>query len=307
MTEKTASKIIVFIPAYNEERAIGKVISDFKRCLPGVDIVVIDNNSQDQTAKIAKDQGAIVLEEKRQGKGFAIRKFFQEIKADIYVMIDADDTYPAEEVQKLLDPILQGEADMTVGTRLEQANNETLNLLHQAGNKFFVFFVNFCFRSRFKDIFSGYRVMTHEFVKNIPLLSSGFEIEAELTIQALERGFRIKEIPVKYRARPAGSYSKLRTWQDGWKILLSIFAILRDYRPMTFFTILAFLFFLAGLFFGLIVIFDYLQKGIVTRVPFAILSSLLIILGFSSFIGGFVVSSVNRRFEEILAIWKKKS
>ena len=300
------NKIAVLIPAYNEEKTIVKVINDFKQELSEADIIVIDNNSNDQTKSLAEQNGAKVLVEKKLSKGNAVRKAFNEISADIYIMVDADDTYPANEVHKLIDPIKNGSADMTVGTRLENFKKENKKFLHNLGNKFFVGLVNFIFKSKYKDIFSGYRVFSKNFVANVPLLSDGFEIESELTIKALERGYSVKEIPITYRERPAGSYSKLRTFSDGWKILLAIFSILRDYRPMAFFSIIALFFIVLGLICGSIVIVDYIQKGIVTRVPFAILTAILIILGFICFIGGFIVSAVNRRFDEIAELNKRK-
>jgi glycosyltransferase involved in cell wall biosynthesis len=298
--------VCVLIPALNEELTIATVIGDFHKQLPDADVVVINNNSTDQTVNIAKKAGARILYEKKPGKGNAVRKAFAELDADIYVMVDADDTYPANMVSKMIKAVNEEKIDMVIGTRLENFKKEEKKFLHNFGNNFFVWLLNLVFHSHFKDIFSGYRVFSREFVKNTPLLSEGFEIESELTVQALERGYKVKEIPIEYRERPKGSHSKLRTFNDGWKILLAIFSIFRDYRPMTFFTILACFFLLLGLIFGSFVIIDYVQKGIVTRVPFAILTTLLIIVGCICFIGGFIVSAVNRRFAELNEIRRIK-
>lgn len=299
-------KICVIIPCCNEEKTVQKVITDFKQELPTAEICVIDNNSTDATQVLAKQSGARVIFVKAQGKGNALRQAFNSLSADIYVMVDADDTYPAKEVHKLIKLIETENIDMVIGTRLENFKKENKKFLHSIGNQFFVRLINFIFHRNFKDVFSGYRSFSRNFVRNIPLLSEGFEIESEMTIKALEQGYSIKEIPVQYQERPKGSQSKLRTFRDGWKILLAIFSILRDYRPMSFFTILASIFIAAGGVTGVIVILDYLEKGIVTRVPFAILTAILIISGLLCFIGGFIVSAVNRRFAEILELFKKR-
>lgn len=298
-------KISIIIPVYNEEKTISKVIQDFKKELPKADIIVIDNNSSDNTVKNAQESGGCILFEKKQGKGYVVRKAFNEIDADVYILVDGDDTYPANEIHKLIEPVISGHYDMVVGNRLNDFKKENKTLLHGFGNNFFVWLINLVFRSNIKDVFSGYRVFSSDFVQETPLLSTGFEIESEITVQSLERGFRVKEIPIKYRERPQGSYSKLRTFHDGWRILLAIFSIFRDYRPMAFFSLLAALFLLMGFCTGFIVIVDYLQKGIVTRVPFAILTSLLIIVSFLCFIGGFIVGAVNRRFSELNELIKK--
>lgn len=298
-------KISIIIPVFNEEKTISKVIFDFKKELPNAEIIVIDNNSTDNTVKNAKEGGAQILFEKKQGKGYVIRKAFNEIEADVYILVDGDDTYPANEIHKLIEPVISGQYDMVVGNRLNNFKKENKTLLHGLGNNFFVWLINLVFRSNIKDVFSGYRVFSKEFVQETPLLSTGFEIESEITVQSLERGFHVQEIPINYRERPQGSYSKLRTFHDGWRILLAIFSIFRDYRPMAFFSLLAAFFLLLGFCTGSIVIVDYIQKGIVTRVPFAILTSLLVIVSFLCFIGGFIVGAVNRRFSELNELIKK--
>src|SRR3989339_631216 len=215
-------KVLVLLPCYNEELTLAKVIDDFRHELPEAEIVVFDDGSTDKSVSIARQKQATVYSEKKRGKGNVIKSAFDTLEADIYVLVDSDDTYPADEVKKLLQPVIDGEVDMTVGTRLENATKKQLRQLHKFGNKFILFILNTVFRARFKDILSGYRVMNRKFVKGIPLLSDGFEIETEITLQALERGFQVKEIPISYRERPAGSFSKIETFKDGFKIVFTI-------------------------------------------------------------------------------------
>lgn len=298
-------EISIVIPCYNEEKTIEKVILDFKKYLPEAKIIVYDNNSTDKSVQLAKNLGIKVMFEKRQGKGNVTKAIFENINSDIYIMVDGDDTYPAEEVSRLLKPILEDKADMIVGTRLEAATNKTLRPLHQIGNRLILGVINLFFRTKFKDILSGYRIMNKKLIQSVPLLSSGFEIETELTLQALEKGLRIKEIPIKYRERPEGSESKLRTFQDGSKIIFTIMSILRDYRPMTFFPLLALLFLILGLILGSGVVIEYYQTGLVTKLPRGVLSLGLVIIGFVVFIAGFIVETINRRFKETHQLLKR--
>jgi len=224
---------------------------------------------------------------------------FDNIDSEYYIMIDGDDTYPASEIHKLLQPVIEDKTDMVVGTRLEQATKKTLRPLHQFGNVLILKTINIFFRTNLKDILSGYRVMNKKFIKSIPILTSGFEVETEITLQALERGLRIKEIPIIYRERPDGSESKLRSFRDGSKILYTILSILRDYRPMTFFPLLAGIMILIGFAIGIVIIIEYYQTGFVSRLPSAVLSVSLIILGAITFITGLVVDTINRRFKEL--------
>jgi glycosyltransferase involved in cell wall biosynthesis len=300
-------KVLVLLPCYNEELTLAKVIDDFRHELPEAEIVVFDNGSTDKSVSIARQKQATVYSEKKRGKGNVIKSAFDSLEADIYVMVDSDDTYPADEVKKLLQPVIDGEVDMTVGTRLENATKKQLRQLHKFGNKFILFILNTVFRARFKDILSGYRVMNRKFVKGIPLLSDGFEIETEITLQALERGFQVKEIPISYRERPAGSFSKIETFKDGFKIVFTIMSILRDYRPIIFFLTISAILFILGLITGGTVIIEYIQTKFITRVPLAVLSTLLIILSFISFMTGFIVSAINRRFEEMQALMRKST
>lgn len=299
------SKIAVLIPCLNEEKTIGKVIKDFQQALPQATIFVYDNGSIDQSYTIAQQAGAVVHKEFRKGKGSVVRRMFEEINADIYIMVDGDDTYFASDVHILMDPVVNGEADMVVGNRLMQASKEDLHWLHHIGNRFLMFILNFLFRANFKDILSGYRVMNRDFVKNIPVLAEEFEIEAEMTIQSLERHFRVIEKPIRYQSRPDGSESKIRAFRDGYKILFTIFWILRDYRPMTFFPLIASAFLLPGLTGSILVLTEYLKTHAVSRMPTAVISIGLIIIGILIFLTGFTISTINRRFNELDDIRKK--
>ena len=228
-------KIAVVIPCLNEELTIGKVISDFQRVLPEADIYVVDNNSTDSTVSIANQNNASVITEKQRGKGFAVRKAFRKIEADIYILVDGDDTYPAEQVVSMLAPVINDTADIVVGTRLSQDANSTFRTRNRLGNLFFKQTINTLFKADLTDILSGYRVMTRDFVKRMQILSKGFEIETELTIMALNRGFRIIEIPVDLRSRPLGSFSKIRVMGDGFRILRELVSLFCYYKPLSFF------------------------------------------------------------------------
>lgn len=300
------SKISVVIPCYNEEKTIAKVVGDFRRELPEAEIIVIDNNSTDNSVDLAREAGAKVLFEKKQGKGNVVKSMFDNIIADIYVMVDGDATYSANEIHKLIKPVLDGEADMVVGNRLKNMDAKSIKPLHQFGNRAILFILNLLFRTNLQDILSGYRVMNDKFVKNIPLLSEGFEIETELTLQALEKGYKIKEIPITYYERPFGSQSKLHSFRDGSKILFTIMSILRDYRPMTFFPLFAAILVIIGLILGGIVFYGYYKTGLVFRLPMAILAVSFIIIAFITFIAGFITETINRRFKELHSILKRQ-
>ena len=238
-------KIAVLIPCYNEELTVGKVIKDFKKELPDAEIYVYDNNSKDNTVKIAKENGAIVRFESRQGKGNVVRTMFNEIDADIYVMVDGDDTYPSEFVHQLIEPIVKNEADMTIGDRLSNGtyHNEIKRNFHEFGNSIVRGSINFLFKCKLKDIMTGYRAFSKTFVKNIPVMSPKFELETEMTLFALDKRYRIKEIPIVFRERPDGSESKINTFSDGIKVLKTIIKMFKDFKPRQFFrTIAIFLF-----------------------------------------------------------------
>ncbi len=301
-------EIAVIIPCLNEKTTIAKVVGDFKAELPQAKIYVYDNGSTDNSVELAENAGAIVRVEPHKGKGNVVRRMFEEIEADIYIMIDGDDTYPAKEVHHLLKPVVEEGVDMVVGDRLAHTENhkDSISWLHQLGNKFFLLMLNTLFRSNFKDILSGYRVMNRDFVKNIPLLAQEFEVETEMTIQALERRYIVVERPIHYRSRPDGSESKVNTFRDGFKILFTIVWILRDYRPMTFFSIVAGGFLGTGMILGSVIIQEFIQTGEVLRMPTALLSIGLVLIGVFVWLTGFMISTINRRFNELDTLMKKR-
>jgi len=291
--------IAVLIPCLNESLTIAKVIEDFQKALPQAAIYVIDNNSIDGTDAIARDHGATVLYETRRGKGFAMRTAFRKIDADIYIMVDGDDTYPAEQVGALLQPVLDGKADMTIGSRLMGGTSSEFRPLNRVGNWLYPAVIRFLLRVRLTDILSGYRVMTRELVQTLPMSARDFEIEAELTVKALERSFRLVEIPVNLRSRPEGSFSKIRIVRDGYSILWTIVLLFRDYRPMTFFGGLGVLLMFIGFIPGAVVISEFLRTGLVPRFPSAILAVALELAGMFSIAVGLILSAVARRFQEL--------
>lgn len=291
--------IAILIPCYNEELTVAGVIADFHEQLPHATIYVFDNNSTDRTAEIARRAGAVVLQERRQGKGFVVQSMFRMIEADVYVMVDGDATYPASEVRHLIAPLQRGEADMVVGSRLHTESNSTFRSLNLLGNQIFLSTLNSIFRVRMTDILSGYRAFSREFVKTVPLVGGGFEVETELTIKALEAGFRVAEVPVNLTTRPEGSCSKIRPFHDGLRILGTIFALFRDYKPLTFFGTLALILLGLGLIPGVVVIVEYLTTGAVYRVPSAILAVGAVLLGMLMFTAGLILHSMTRRIREL--------
>jgi glycosyltransferase involved in cell wall biosynthesis len=293
-----AMGICVVIPCLNEASTIGTVVADFRRTLPRSTVIVFDNRSTDGSAAVAEAAGAIVIQVPRPGKGYVLRQAFDRVKADLYVVVDGDDTYSADQVSDLIAPVLRGDCDMAVGAREDFAQPDAIRPLHRWGNRLIVSFLNLCFGVRLRDILSGYRVLSGEMVRDLPLLAPGFEVETELTLETLERGFRLLEVPVQYRRRPDGSRSKLNSFKDGYRILMTIMTLLRDYRPMTFFTVLASGIAVLGLFGGAVVLTDYVRTGLVPRLPLAILSAAMEILAAVFFATGFVVSAINRRFAE---------
>ena len=262
------SKIAVLIPCYNESLTIAKVVKDYREALPEADIYVYDNNSSDGTDKIAREAGAIVKYEYRQGKGNVIRSMFRDIDADCYLMIDGDDTYPAESAREMCELVLNKGVDMVIGDRLSSTYfQENKRPFHNVGNRSVRFLINRIFKSKVKDIMTGYRAFSRQFVKNFPVLSKGFEIETEMTIHALDKNFLLEEIPVEYRDRPEGSVSKLNTVSDGIKVIMTIFRLFSEYRPLRFFSILGVLLAIIGGGFMVPVIIDYIRTGLVARFP----------------------------------------
>lgn len=273
-------KIAILIPCYNEELTIEKVIKDFKKELPDADIYVYDNNSKDKTAEIASANGAIVKHEYRQGKGNVVRTMFRDIDADIYVMVDGDDTYPAEFVHKLIEPIKTGEADMTIGDRLSNGTYQEENKrhFHEFGNNLVKKSINVLFRTKLKDIMTGYRAFNKMFVKNMPVMTPKFEIETEMSLYALDKKYIIKEIPIVYRDRPDGSVSKLNTVSDGIKVVKTIVNMFKNYKPLQFFTLIAVILFIFGLIIGIPVFVEFIKTRYITKVPSAILATGIVIL-----------------------------
>ena len=268
-------KTAILIPCYNEELTIEKVIKDFKRELPEAEIYVFDNNSKDRTAEIARNNGAIVRHEYRQGKGNVVRTMFREIDADIYVMVDGDDTYPAEEVHKLIEPIKQGRADMVIGDRLTNGTYQKENKrhFHEFGNNLVRKSINLLFKTNLKDIMTGYRVFSKIFVKNMPVMSPKFEIETEMSLHALDKKFIIEEIPIVYRDRPEGSVSKLNTVSDGIKVVKTIVKMFKDFKPRQFFWVISFILIILGLIVGIPVIVEFIKTGFITKMPSAVLAT----------------------------------
>ena len=298
--------IAVLIPCYQEALTIGKVIADFRHELPDAKIYVYDNNCTDGTGEIAAKAGAIVRREKRQGKGYVVASMFDQIQEEILVMVDGDDTYEASHVHKLLEPILRGDADMTVATRLTSHGENSFRPMHVAGNRMVCGIINWMFKSAVNDIFSGYRAFTREAARQIPITAKGFDVETELTLQALYRGQVIQEMPAPYRARPEGSFSKLNTFSDGFLVLMRLFLILKSYKPLTFFGGISLVLFLLGLGAGFLPVYEFFTEHYVHRVPSAILAAALVLLSFFSLGVGLIVNSINLRLLEVEKLVTKR-
>ena len=292
------AKIVILIPCLNEEITIGKVIHDFQDAVPEAKIIVFDNNSTDRTVAIARECGAEVIQESRRGKGHVMASMFRKVDADYYVIVDGDDTYSAEHVRKLLEPVMKEQADMAVAVRLAEYTATSFRPLHVFGNNMVRRLVNWIFKSNLSDIMSGYRAYSRELVQSIPILSSGFEVETEMTIRILDYGFRIKEVPLPYRERPEGSVSKLRTFHDGFRVLAEIAKIAKAYKPFTFFGCIGLAFILAGGISGIWVILDYLEDEYVNKVPTAMLATGFMLLGFGSMGIGILLNTISYRFRE---------
>ena len=301
---KESKKIVILIPCYNEAKTIEKVVKDYKKELPGADIYVYDNNSIDGTDKIAKKAGAIVRYEYKQGKGNVIRSMFRDIDADCYLMIDGDDTYPKENAKEMCDLILSGKADMVIGDRLSSTYfTENKRPFHNLGNKMVRFLINKLFKNNVKDIMTGYRAFSYEFVKSFPVLSKGFEIETEMTIHSVDKNFRLIEVPVTYRDRPEGSVSKLNTYSDGIKVLKTIATLFKEYKPQAFFNLVAILFLLLGLIFGIPVLFEYFETGLVPRFPTLISSGITILVAILMWITGIILQVINKKHRELYELY----
>ena len=284
--------IAVLIPCYNESQTIGKVVADFKAALPEADIYVYDNNSSDGTDETARAAGAIVRYERKQGKGNVIRTMFREIDADCYLMIDGDDTYPAEHARDMVRLVIEEGADMVVGDRLSSTYfTENKRAFHNAGNKTVRKLVNRLFHGNVKDIMTGYRAFSPFFVKTFPVLSKGFEIETEMTIHALDKNLNLREVKVDYRDRPEGSVSKLNTFSDGSKVLIKIAMLYKDYQPLRFFGLIALILFAICLVLFILVLMSYFQTDIL-RIPTLIGAGFIFIAGAVSLVCGLVLNTV---------------
>ena len=293
-------KTAVLIPCYNEELTIEKVIKDFRKELPDADIYVYNNNSKDKTAEIAKRNGAIVKDEYRQGKGNVVRSMFYDIDADIYVMVDGDDTYPAEFVHKLIEPVVNGEADMAIGDRLSNGTYQKENKrhFHEFGNNLVKKGINVLFKTNLKDIMTGYRVFNKKFVKNMPVMSPKFEIETEMSLYALDKKFIIKEIPIIYRDRPKGSESKLNTVSDGIKVLKTIVKMFKDFKPMQFFITIAIILFMIGLIIGVPVFIEFFKTHYIIKIPSAILATGVMVIALIVAQCGIILDTIVKQHKE---------
>ncbi len=299
--------IAVLIPCYNEAITIANVIESFRKELPHSMIYVFDNNSTDKTAEIAHEYGATVIRETKQGKGNVVRAMFQKIQAEIYILVDGDATYPAHTVKDMIMPVASREVDMVVGNRMAKGvyHVENKRPFHSLGNRLVIWLVNTIFKSELSDIMSGYRVFSKRFVKTIPLLSPGFEVETEITLHALDKKLKIREIDIDYRDRPQDSHSKLSTFSDGFKVLKTIFFVFKNYKPFAFFSLLSALLAIAGFAIGLPPIIEYFQYQYVYKVPSAVLAASLEVLAVLLFTCGLILDTVARQHKEIFEIHYK--
>lgn len=292
-------KTAVLIPCYNEATSIEKVINDFKQQLPDATIYVYDNNSTDNTADIARRAGAVVKHEFRQGKGNVVRSMFRDIDADCYLMVDGDDTYPAENAKEMCQLVEEG-ADMVIGDRLSSTYfTENKRPFHNDGNRLVRFLINKIFNNNIHDIMTGYRALSHTFVKNFPIISRNFEIETEMTIHALDKNFLIREVKINYRDRQEGSVSKLNTYLDGMKVVSTIFMMFRDYRPLKFFTIISALLLLLAIAMFVPVFIEYMQTGLVPRFPTLIVSGFIGIASLLTFFCGVVLEVITKKHKQL--------
>ncbi len=291
--------VAVLIPCYNEGATIGKVVRDFMRSMPQAEVYVFDNRSTDNTAAEARAAGARVIKEKRQGKGFVIAAMLNKVKADYYIMVDGDDTYPAERAMALLAPVMSGDADMVVGQRLEQYDEGAFRPLHVIGNRLICSLINSVFSTHLVDPMSGYRAFTREVAETLPVVAWGFDVETEMTLQLLYRRFVILEEAVHYRLRPRGSVSKLRTFRDGARVLAKILNIFKAYKPLTFFGGLALLLSLAAVIIGFFPVYEYIEYQYVYSVPKAVLAASCFILAAVLGVAGIIISTLNYRILEM--------
>lgn len=291
-TRRIMDKIAVLIPCYNEAKTIKKVVEDFKRELPEATIYVYDNNSKDGTDEIAKAAGAVVKYETRQGKGNVIRTMFREIEAECYVMVDGDDTYPAESAKEMVDAVLNENVDMVIGDRLSSTYfTENKRMFHNSGNKVVRALVNRIYKGDIRDIMTGLRAFSYKFVKTFPVMSKGFELETEMTIHCLDKNLKMKNVIIEYRDRPADSPSKLNTIPDGIKVIKTIFGFYKNYKPLNFFVWISFFAIVAGLCLFIPVFIDFLHRGVV-KIPTLVISVLCFMAGLQSLFTGLTLDNI---------------
>jgi Glycosyl transferase family 2 len=290
---RSVHRLAVLIPCFNEEAAIGKVVADFRAALPEATIYVYDNNSSDRTAQLALAAGALVRRETHQGKGHVVRRMFADVDADVYVLVDGDATYDAASARAMVGRLLDERLDMVVAARVEE-ETKAYRRGHRTGNRLLTSFLSTVFKSRFTDILSGYRAFSRRFVKSFPVFSGGFEIETEVTVHALELELPVAEMPTPYYARPQGSVSKLSTWRDGLRILMTIVSLYRSERPLAFFSALGLCLATASVVLAAPILVTYLKTGLVPRLPTAVLSTGLMLLASLSIVAGLVLDTVTR-------------
>ncbi len=289
-------EIAVLIPCYNEGKTIRKVVTDFKEALPEAVIYVYDNNSSDDTVSEAESAGAVVRHEYQQGKGNVIRRMFREIDAKCYIMVDGDDTYPAASAREMADLVLEKNADMVVGDRLSSTYfQENKRPFHNFGNSIVRSSINVLFRSDIKDIMTGYRAFSYLFVKTFPVLSRGFEIETEMSIHAIDKNLYVENVVIEYRDRPEGSESKLNTYSDGAKVLMTIVKLFRNYKPLRFFSLLSLLIFIIAFIFFLPVMIDYIRTGLVDRFPTLIACGFMVLASIVSLFSGIILDNIRQK------------
>lgn len=289
-------KIAVLIPCYNEAKTIKKVVSDMRNAVPDATIYVYDNNSTDDTASIAAEAGAIVRHEYAQGKGNVIRRMFREIDAECYLMTDGDDTYPAEFAKEMCDHVLLRNVDMVIGDRLSSTYfTENKRPFHNLGNSLVRLSINTIFRTDIQDVMTGYRAFSYNFVKTFPVLSKGFEIETEMTIHTVDKNMLYKNVVIQYRDRPEGSYSKLNTYSDGMKVLMTIARLYKNYRPFGFFSLISAILALLSIGFFIPVFISFLQTGLVPKIPTLIVCGIVALAAIISFFSGLVLDTIRQK------------
>ncbi len=299
-------RIAILVPCYNEAPTVEKVVRDFRREIPEATVYVFDNNSTDQTAELARSAGAVVIREKKQGKGHVVAAMLDKVAADYYVMVDGDDTYPADRVRDMLAPLLRQEADVVVGTREAENQDTAYPRFHVFGNWLVRTLINVIFNARLKDIMSGYRAFTAEVARKLPVIAYGFDIETEMTLQCLYRRWVIRELPISYRERPVGSVSKLNTFQDGLRVLFRILSVFRSYKPLTFFGGMGILFFLLSVILGGLVWWGPWGQTSGFRISFIVLGATSLAMSLVAVSIGVIVQLINFRFLELDSVLRRQ-